>query len=208
MRPHHQMDDEARQQAFLTALVTEHFVLQSTRGTISSEATGRAALYLGALSSALIALGFATTKSDIFGPFIAAVLPVIFILGVFTFVRLFQIGLEDVQHLQAMQRIRRFYASLSPDGSYYFLDLSDEEDEVRDVQSYASLSVRVSHQLLLTAATAVAVINSMVAAVGIAVAASALGLDIALSALIGGIAAIVLVVLHLRYQIRRARLAA
>lgn len=69
------MDDEGREHAFLTALVTEHFVLQSTRGTIIGEATGRAGLYLGALSSALIALGFAATNDVVFGPFVAGVAP-------------------------------------------------------------------------------------------------------------------------------------
>ncbi len=36
------MDGDDRERAFLTALVTEHFVLRSTRSTISSEAMGRA----------------------------------------------------------------------------------------------------------------------------------------------------------------------
>ena len=42
----------------LTALTTEHFVLQSVRGGISGEATSRATLYLSALSASLVALGF------------------------------------------------------------------------------------------------------------------------------------------------------
>ena len=42
----------------LTALTTEHFVLQSARiGTIG-EANGRSSLYLGTLSSAAIAIAF------------------------------------------------------------------------------------------------------------------------------------------------------
>jgi len=83
------MDEDDRERAFLTALTTEHFVLHSTRSTISSEAIGRAALYLGALSSALIALGFAVSRRAVFGPFLAAVLPVVVVLGLITFVRLF-----------------------------------------------------------------------------------------------------------------------
>ena len=44
------MDDDAKQQALLSALVTEHFVLQSARGVATSEAASRSALYLTFLS--------------------------------------------------------------------------------------------------------------------------------------------------------------
>jgi hypothetical protein len=37
------MNDDGRQQAFMSALVTEHFVLQSAPGATISEASGRAA---------------------------------------------------------------------------------------------------------------------------------------------------------------------
>jgi hypothetical protein len=201
------LDDEARNQSFLTALVTEHFVLQSTRGTITGEATGRAALYLGALSSALIALGFAATKASVFGPFVAAVLPLVVVLGVFTFLRLVEIGLEDVQHLQAMQRIRRYYRSLVPEGPQYFPDIADEEELVGDVNRYMAVSMTVGLQLLLTAASAIGMINSIVAGVGIALAVSALGGGLAWSASIGGGATVLFVVQHLRYELKRARAA-
>ncbi len=51
------MDDD-RQQAFMTALVTEHFALQGARGQTNTEMTGRAALYFATVSSTLIALGW------------------------------------------------------------------------------------------------------------------------------------------------------
>lgn len=50
------MDDE-RQQAFMTALVTEHFVLQGARGQTNAEMTGRAALYLATVSCGVPELG-------------------------------------------------------------------------------------------------------------------------------------------------------
>ena len=55
------MDDD-RQNAFMTALVTEHFVLQGARGQTNGEMTGRAALYLATVSSTLIALGFVARR--------------------------------------------------------------------------------------------------------------------------------------------------
>jgi hypothetical protein len=61
------MDDDARQQALLNALVTEHLVLQSARGVTTSEATGRAWLYLTSLTGALIALGCVAQVGQEFG---------------------------------------------------------------------------------------------------------------------------------------------
>ena len=46
------MDEQAREQAFVSALATEHFVLQAARSAIVSEQIGRASIYMGAVSSA------------------------------------------------------------------------------------------------------------------------------------------------------------
>jgi len=45
------MDEPTRQQAFVTALVTEHFVQGSARAATITESNGRAAIYLSAVSS-------------------------------------------------------------------------------------------------------------------------------------------------------------
>jgi hypothetical protein len=52
------MDQQAREQAFMNALATEHFVLQAARSAIVGEQVGRGSIYLGAVSTTLIALGF------------------------------------------------------------------------------------------------------------------------------------------------------
>jgi hypothetical protein len=88
------MDEPARQQAFVTALVTEHFVQASARAATITESNGRAAIYLSAVSSGLVAFGFLAQGPGRLDPFVAAVLPALFILGVFTFVRLVQTSIE------------------------------------------------------------------------------------------------------------------
>ena len=50
------MEQQAREQAFISALTTEQFVLQAARSANVGEMTGRATIYMGAVSSALIAL--------------------------------------------------------------------------------------------------------------------------------------------------------
>jgi hypothetical protein len=52
--------------AFLTALTTEHFVLQTAAGATVSEAATRASLYLLSLSSSLVAMGFAAHSQEVF----------------------------------------------------------------------------------------------------------------------------------------------
>ena len=73
------MDEKERQQAFMSALVTEHFVLQTGATATVSEAGTRASLYLVSLSSSLVAMGFASRERDVFVPFVATILPALFL---------------------------------------------------------------------------------------------------------------------------------
>jgi hypothetical protein len=76
------MEQQAREQAFISALTTEQFVLQAARSAnVVGEMTGRAAVYMGAVSSALIAFGFLAQVVTHLDPFVAAVLPAVFLLS-------------------------------------------------------------------------------------------------------------------------------
>lgn len=156
-------EDDAR---LLTALTTEHFALQSMRSTITGESGSRAALYIGALSSALVALAFSGQFEDAFAPFAAAVFPAILVLGVFTYVRLAEISVEDLHYLHQIQRIRGYYRGLSPRAAAYF-----PNEELRSDQAlFAAMAIkpRQRFQFLYTAASMVGAINSIVAGVGAA----------------------------------------
>ena len=52
------MDEPSERARLLSALTTEYFVLQTADNTTYSEASARSALYVMALSSALVAMGF------------------------------------------------------------------------------------------------------------------------------------------------------
>ena len=58
------MDEQQRQSAFMRALTTEHFVLQSAAGVAVSEQASRASVYLVAPSSSLVGLGFASQSPE------------------------------------------------------------------------------------------------------------------------------------------------
>jgi hypothetical protein len=116
------MDDNEREQAFMSAMVTEHFVQQSIAGTTVGESSSRASIYLGALSTTLVALGFTSTNSSAFIPLAAAALPTVFILGCLTVVRLVDTSIENTIAVNRIERIRRYYATLTPSAPGFFED--------------------------------------------------------------------------------------
>src|ERR1051325_6409463 len=111
---------ETRQSAFMSALVTEHFALQSAPSTTVNEAGSRATLYVAALSSSLIAIGFVAQIPAIFRPFIATVIPAVVVLGVFTIVRLVDTGMQNLIYLSRIAQIRAYYRTLTPEAPRYF----------------------------------------------------------------------------------------
>jgi hypothetical protein len=85
-------------------------------GTIA-EANGRSALYLGTLSSAVIAIAFvgqANELGDSFSLFALLLLPPVFLLGVFSFLRLVQTSIKDMVYALGSFRIRQYFRGLDP----------------------------------------------------------------------------------------------
>jgi hypothetical protein len=106
------MEQQAREQAFISALTTEQFVLQAARSANVGEMTGRGTVYLGAVSSALIPLGLLAQVVTRLDPFVAAGLPAVFLLGEFTFAALVRNTLENLVLWRQMQRIRGYYRTV------------------------------------------------------------------------------------------------
>ena len=194
-----------RASAFYNALQTEHFVLESARSITVSESSSRASLYLMTLSSSLIAFGFlAQTKYAT--AFLGVVLPVIVLLGVFTYERLVETSLEDVVALASIQRIRRYYGSLLPGANEYFPVPTRDyaPNEMIDIGADRS-GKRGWRGVFFTMSSAIAVVNSIVAGSGIAFACVLLGADESHSVTIAGGAALLFTVAHGLYQERRYR---
>jgi hypothetical protein len=114
------MDAKDDRSALLSAMTTEHFVMQTAIGAALNEAQSRANMFIGALSGALVAMGFATQSDTIFLPFVATVLPAIFVMGVFTVLRLVDISVESARANIRIATIRRFYRSLGGDAEALF----------------------------------------------------------------------------------------
>lgn len=106
--------------AFMSALVTEHFALQSVSSATISESGSRAALYLSALSSGLVAIGFASSSRRSLAALSFSVLPTVFLLGWFTVVRLVETTVENIVCRRRIETIRRYYASIDPRHRAFF----------------------------------------------------------------------------------------
>lgn len=203
------MDEQAREQAFMSALVTEHFVLQSAASTTVSEGASRASMYIFSLSSSLVAMGFAAQVPDVFGPLVVTVLPSIFIVGVFTVVRLTDTSVENNQNLRAIARIRRYYRGLTPEASAFFGPWEASDDEATEALAMLGTGRRAA-PVLFTMASMVATINALVGGVGVALLTAAIGgpTTVGLAIFFGALTALGLVGLAIGYQLRRFSAAA
>jgi len=182
--------------AFYSALMTEHFVLESARGITVSEASSRASLYLTTLSSALVAFGFLAQTQYALG-FLTVIIPVIFALGLFTYERLVETSLEDVAALDAIQRIRAVYSTTLPGAAKYFPRPTGPHgpNEMLPIGRRRSwLGV------FFTTSTAIAIVNSMVAGAGVAIFIVMDTDEPARSIVTGLVTAVLLAVLHGIYQ--------
>lgn len=108
----------------LQILTTEHWSLLSTRGLSWNEAFSRAAMFLSALSGAVVALALvaqATALGEGFAVFAVLILPVVLFLGIATFVRLVEINHEDVRWVIGMNLLRHAYLEAAPELRPYFI---------------------------------------------------------------------------------------
>ena len=194
---------EPNLQQLLTALSTEHFTLQGARSQTMSESSARASVYVFAVSSTLVALGFIGQVSDlgdVFNVFALTVLPTLYALGAVTYVRLVECGAEDFRYGLAINRIRHYYKEIAGDRADLFL-LSGHDDGVGVFENMAVPAE--GRKPFFAFSTAVLVLNSVVGGVAAALALGAfVDASLAVAAIAGGAVAIVSVLAWLRYADR------
>jgi hypothetical protein len=158
----------------MTALTTEHFVLQTAASTTVTEASARASLYLMTLTSSLVAIGF-TSGTQALAPLVSTVIPVIVVLGIFTIVRLVDTGVNNVALQTSIAHIRSFYRTLSPDAPSYFpsLGTGEADNALASTPAKQPPSTNRGHRTwmgakgMFTMASMIAVPNSVVAGAGV-----------------------------------------
>jgi hypothetical protein len=201
--PEPEPDPDPDRQAVLTVLTTEHFALQGSRGSTISESTSRAGLFVGALSSVLVALGFIGQASDMGEPFVVfalVVLPTLYALGLFTFVRLVESSVEDIGYARAINRIRAYYLDVvGPAGKYISMNA---HDDVYGVLANMGMARPSPWQLHFTLAAMVATLDAVVGGTAVAFLVGALGATLAVSAVVGAAVAVASFLVFTRWQRR------
>ena len=97
--------------AAVSFVTTEHFTLQGARSSTIAEATGRASMFLGAVSGGLVGLGLVATATGVGAVFFAfglILLPILAFVGMVTFSRALQSGIEDYNYAHRIARLRSF----------------------------------------------------------------------------------------------------
>ena len=112
--------------AAVTFITTEHFTLQGARSATIAESTGRATMFLGSVSAGLVALGLIATATHIGAPFYAfgvVLLATLSFVGLVTFERVLQSGVEDHGYAQRIARLRAFYFDSAPEITGYLVSV-------------------------------------------------------------------------------------
>jgi hypothetical protein len=196
-------NDSPQSEQLMTALATEHFTLQGARQQTMSESSARASIYILAVSSSLVALGFIGQVSDVgdvFNTFALAVLPTLYVLGTVTYVRLVECGAEDFRYGLAINRIRHYYKEVAGERANLFL-LSAHDD---GAGVFENMGIPAEGRKPYFAfSTAVLVINGVVGGGAVAIALGAvLDASLGVAAGVGAAAAIASVVGWLRHADR------
>lgn len=156
---------KATDSEILQILITEHTNLQAARSATIFEANGRTTLFLGAVSSSIVALAFIGQMSEMgqaFFIFTLILLPSLIFLGLVTFIRVNQTGIEDMIAARGINRIRHYYTEVAPLVEEYFI-MSTHDDMIGYLQNMGG-QVSIFQQFVSTAGL-VSVINSILTAV-------------------------------------------
>ncbi len=108
----------------VTMMTTEHYNLQSGRSMTVADTNGRCTLFIGTVSGALIAIAFTGQASQMgtaFYVFSLVLFPSLFLMGLITFKRVLQSGIEDLIYACGITRILQLYLEHAPQMQPYLI---------------------------------------------------------------------------------------
>jgi hypothetical protein len=191
-------------------VTTEHFALQSARAATITESTGRATMFLTSASGGLIALGLVATAAGVGTAFYAfglVLLPTLAFVGLVTFERALQIGLEDRLLVHRIALLREYYLREAPELQQYLVTVPLSETlSAGSLLAGRGQTFSFWGQSFRTVAGMVGVITAVLAGATaglVAIAASSHSLAAALSS--GVVVALAAMAVLMRFQMRAYR---
>jgi len=137
------MTESAPPSVKLQILATEHWSLLASRSLAWTEVFSRASMFLTVLTGSVVALALASQASGFgrqFVLFALAILPLVYYLGVMTFIRLGTANYHDARCVIGMNRIRSAYLEMAPELEKYFV--MSPHDDVPGVQITMAIEPR------------------------------------------------------------------
>jgi hypothetical protein len=205
--------EEGQRPSAANFVTTEHFALQSARAATVAESTGRATMFLTSASGGLIALGLVATAAGVGTAFYAfglVLLPTLAFVGLVTFERALQIGLEDQLLVRRIALLREYYFHEAPELQHYLVSVP-----LSEVLTAGSLLARGGQsfsfwgQSFRTVAGMVGVITAVLAGATASLVAIAASSHSLAAALISGVVvALAAMTVLMRFQVRAYRQAA
>lgn len=184
----------------VSIMTTEHYNLQTGRSMATAETNGRSSLFVGAVSSGLIALAFVgqiVHLGTAFFVFSLVVIPSLWLMGLLTFERVLQAGAADLIYASGINRIRHLYLEYAPQMQPYFI-LSTHDDRA-GVLSHEAMALSW-RQVFLNTAGMIAMINSVLAGSFVGLLFAAFTFPLWVSTSVGSVTFLLSVTLHQRYQ--------
>jgi hypothetical protein len=189
--------------AAVSVITTEHFTLQGARASTIAEATGRATMFLSSIAGGLVALGLIATATHVgtaFFVFGLIVLPTLGFVGIVTFERAVQSGIEDLGYARRIALLRGYYFDAAPELEPYLMSVPERERLHRQGLGGGLW------QGFLTVAGMVSVVTSVIAGSAVGLLVELLSRHTFAAAVIAGAAAgIALLVAMMFYQDRAWR---
>lgn len=171
-------------------LATEHWSLLASRSTTQSEVLSRISMFLTLVSAGLVSLalmGQATKFADPFPVFAIAVLAIVNLVGILTQIRVYNVALEDLMYVLAMNRLRGSYAQLDP-GVVPSLMASRFDDARGMGQTYYFLEPkRGASHIAGSSMIFITAVNSALLGLLCAVIANLIGAGLVVAAVIGAV---------------------
>ena len=163
----------------LQIMSTEHWSLLASRSLAWNESFSRAGMFLSTLSGAIVALALVAQASEFgegFRLFGLVILPVVFLIGVGTNLRMGMSNVHDAQCVIGMNRIRAGYLELAPDLDRFFVMGTTD-----DLRGFALTMVQrdtpMLVQILASTPLLVSIVNSILFGAIVSLLAMQLGLD-------------------------------
>src|SRR2546423_5586921 len=171
----------------VTIMTTEHYNLRMALSMNTTEISGRSSLFVGAVSSALIALAFVGQVSHLgtaFFVFGLVVLAALVVMGLITFERVLESSNTQFMYAPGITRIRHLYLEYAPQMQPYFI--LSAHDDVEGTLTDMGVIHSSGWQGFFSLAGMVAVITSVLAGSLVGLLLAAFGLPLAAQGRGGG----------------------